>query len=121
MGFKELIKKVQNSTGFSDSESKDALEMMVESLAVRLNDGERRDFASQLPQQLQDIALSVMPTEEHARQDIIQQFMEYEHIEASRAKKQILAAWSALKLAISDGQIRHIQSQLPKKVTTLLS
>lgn len=120
MGFRELIKKVQLNSGFSDAESKDALEMMVESLSVHLNEGERKDFASQLPQELQDIALSVMPTEEHARQDIIEQFMENEHIEAGRAREQIWAAWSALKSAISEGQIRHIQAQLPKKVTALL-
>lgn len=121
MGFRELIKKVQISSGFSDVESKDALEMMVESLAVRLNDSERKDFASQLPQELQDIALSVLPTEENANQDIIQQFMENEHIEEGRAKKQMTAAWSAIKSAFSDGQVRHIKSQLPKKAAALLS
>lgn len=121
MGFRELIKKVQVDSGFSDTESKDALEMMVESLAVRLNEGERKDFASQLPQELQDIALSVLATEENSRQDIIEQFMENEHIEAGRAKKQILAAWSALKSAISEGQVRHIRAQLPKKVTSMLA
>jgi uncharacterized protein (DUF2267 family) len=49
MKYRELIKKVQNYSGFSDTESKEALEMMVESLAVHLNEGERKDFASQLP------------------------------------------------------------------------
>jgi nucleoid DNA-binding protein len=45
MSFRELIKKVQLASGFSDSESQEALELMVESLAERLNDGERKDFA----------------------------------------------------------------------------
>lgn len=120
MGFKELIKKVQLSSGFSDVESKDALEMMVESLAVRLNDGERKDFASQLPQELHDIALSVLPTEENAKQDIIQQFMQNEHIEESRAIKQVRAAWSAIKSAISDGQVQNIQAQLHKNTADML-
>jgi uncharacterized protein (DUF2267 family) len=121
MGFRELIKKVQLDSGFSDSESRDALEMMVESLAVRLNEGERKDFASQLPEELQNIALSVMPTEQNVTQDIIQQFMENEHVKAARAKKQIQVAWAAIKSAISEGQVRHIQAQLPKKVSTLLA
>jgi uncharacterized protein (DUF2267 family) len=120
MGFRELIKKVQMESGFSDSESKDALEMMVESLAVHLGEGERKDFASQLPQELQDIALSVMPTAETANQDIVEQFMETEAIEEGRAKKQIMAAWAALKTAISDGEIRHLKSQLPNNMTAML-
>ena len=120
MGFRELIKIVQLDSGFSDTESKDALEMMVESLAVHLDEGERKDFASQLPSELQDIALSVMPTEETAHQDIIQQFMEMEDIEEPHAKKQIVAAWLALKEAISEGQIRHILAQLPNNMVAML-
>jgi uncharacterized protein (DUF2267 family) len=120
MGFREMIKKVQLYSGFSDQESKDALEMMVESLSVHLNEGERKDFASQLPRELQDIALSVMPTQETARQDIIEQFMEQEHIEEDRAKKQALSAWKALADAISPGEIEHIKAQLPNRTVSML-
>ena len=120
MGYRELIKKVQAYSGFSDSESKDALETTVESLAIHLNEGERKDFASQLPQELQDLALSVLPTEQNSRQDIIEQVMEVEHIDESRAKKQLFASWSALKDAITSGQIEHIKAQLPNKFAAML-
>jgi len=120
MGFREMIKKVQDYSGFSDSESADALEMMVESLAVHLDEGERKDFASQLPQELQDIALSVLPTEETAHQDMLEQFMEAENIEEGRAKKQMLAAWRTLKDALSPGEISHIKAQLPNTIVAML-
>lgn len=120
MGYRELIKKVQNYSGFSDSESQDALQMMVESLAVHLTEGERQDFASQLPSELQDIALSVNATKENSRQDIVEQFMEEERIDESRAKKQIHAAWKALKEAISPGEINHIRAQLPNSMVAFL-
>lgn len=120
MGFRELIKRVQDYSGFSDAESKEALEMMVESLAVHLEEGERKDFASQLPQELQDLALSVMPTAESANKDMVQQFMEEEDIEESRAKKQIMAAWAALKEAISEGEIQHLRAQLPNRTVAML-
>ena len=120
MGFRELVKVVQVHSGFSDNESADALEMMVESLAVHLTDDERKDFAHQLPEHLQDIALSVMPTEETANQDIVEQFMEMEDIEEPRAKKQIHAAWEALKEALSPGQINHILAQLPNATVAFL-
>jgi uncharacterized protein (DUF2267 family) len=96
MKYRELIKRVQDYSGFSDAESEEALELMVESLAVHLTEGGRKNFASQLPQKLKDMALSVYPSKENAKQDIVEQFMEYEHIDEKRAKKQIYAAWNAL-------------------------
>lgn len=120
MGFRELIKKVQIYSGFSDSESKDALEALVESLAVHLNEGERKDFASQLPQELQNIALAVLATEENSQQDILQQFMQNMHVPHDQAKKQLLSAWQALKEAVSQGQIEHIRAQLPNSTVAML-
>lgn len=120
MKFHELIKKVQVYSGFSDGESKDSLELMVESLAVHLNEGERKDFASQLPSELKDLALSVQATQENSRQDLLEQFMEIQGIDKARAKKQMLSAWKALKDAISGGAIEHIRSQLPKSTVAML-
>lgn len=120
MGFRELIKKVQHYSGFSDAESKDALELLVESIAVRITEGERKDFASQLPQELQDMALAVHPTEQNSKQDLLQHFMMYHDVDEARAKKQILSAWKALKEAISSGEIDHIKAQLPKKTEAFL-
>lgn len=120
MGYRELIKKVQHYSGFSDAESKEALEDTVESLAMHLAEGERKDFASQLPPELQDIALSVEPTKEESRQDIIEQVMEIEGIEEDRAKKKVLSSWKALKEALTPGQIDHIKTQIPDKALTYL-
>lgn len=120
MKFREMIKNVQIYSGFSDRESKEALEHLVESLAVHLTEGERKDFASQLPQELQDIALSVMATEENSTKDLLQDFIEVQGIKESHAKKQILSAWKTLKDAIDPGQIAHIRAQLPQVTTALL-
>ena len=120
MGYRELIKKVQVYSGFSDTESKDALDCLVESLAVRLDDTERKGFASQLPQELQDMALSVYPSEENANKDILMQFMEYQNVKEGQAKKQILSAWQALKDGVSKGEIEHIRRLLPNQLNQLL-
>jgi uncharacterized protein (DUF2267 family) len=93
---------------------------MVESLAVHLNEGGRKNFASQLPTELQDIALSVLPTEQNSRQDIVQQFMAVENIEENRAKKQVLSAWKALKGALTPGELAHIRAQLPNSTVAFL-
>lgn len=120
MKFREMIKKVQHYSGFSDQESRDALQLMVESLSVHLTEGERKDFASQLPHELQAIALSVLPTKEIAKQDILQQFMKIQGINEARAKKQILCSWKALKDAISPGEIDDIRAQLPNATVAFL-
>ncbi|MBX4191083.1 DUF2267 domain-containing protein [Candidatus Saccharibacteria bacterium] len=120
MGYRQLIKKVQLYSGFSDAESKDALDHMVETLAVHLTEGERKDFASQLPTELQDIALSVEATEQNSKEDILHEFMDSERIDEGRAKKQIYSAWRALKDAITPGEINHIRAQLPNQTVAFL-
>jgi uncharacterized protein (DUF2267 family) len=120
--YRELIHKMQQRTGFSDAEAEDALDLMVEGIAERLTDEERTDFASQLPADLQDIALGAHMTERKAReQDLIHEFMEKERIEEARAKKQVMGAWEILKSLISDGQLRHIKSQMPDHVAAQLT
>lgn len=120
MGYREMIKKVQYYSGFSDQESKEALEHMVEALAVRLTEGERKDFASQLPQELKDMALSVRPTEENSKRSLVADFMETQGVPEDRARKQIHTAWAVIKDAISEGEIEDIRSQLPDKMVAFL-
>lgn len=121
MSYRELIKKMQMDSGFSDAESQEALDRMVESIAERLEEDERENFASQLPIELQTIALDVeMTSRDERKQDIIEEFMEKEAIEHERAKKQVMTAWQALKSAITDGEIRHLKKQLPSQAASAL-
>lgn len=120
MNYLELIRKVKLNSGLSDDESRDILQLMVESLAVHLPESERRDFASQLPPQLQDIALSVYATKDNSREDILWQFVTYQKVDKGRAKRQMKAAWSALVDILSGHEISDIKSQLPRKTVDLL-
>jgi len=120
MKYRELIKRVQLYSGFSDVESKDALDGTTAVIALHLTEGERRKFASQLPEELQAVALAVYPTEENTSADIFKQFQIEQHIPEDRAKKQLLSAWRALKEALSTGLIEHIKAQLPKRTIELL-
>lgn len=120
MGFREMIRKVQLYSGFSDDESKDALEHMVEAVAVHLPEIERLDFADQLPDELRDIALSVYATDKNSRSDLVDDFVEIQHVDVVRAKKQIISAWQALKEVINERQVRRIRAQLPNSTVALL-
>lgn len=120
MGFREMIKQVQLKSGFSDREAKEALEHMVESISVRLTDDERKDFASQLPQHLQDISLSVRATYENTGRDIIEDFMRIQNISEARAKKQVLASWEVIKDTVTPGEIEDVRAQLPQEIEMVL-
>lgn len=121
MTYRELIKRMQHYSGFSDSESQDALVLFVENLASRLTIGERKDFASQLPIELQDVALTNRMTRVKTAQGFIDEFRDQEDIDEKRAKKQIFSAWKTIKDEISPGEVKDIQAQLPNElVETLL-
>jgi uncharacterized protein (DUF2267 family) len=120
MGFREMIKKVQLYSGFSDAESQEALELLVESLAERLTEGERKDFASQLPRELKEVVILAPLSPEYHKKEILEEFMEREGIDEGRAKKQILSAWKALKRSISPGEIEDIRAQLPNSTVAFL-
>lgn len=121
MKFRDMIQTVQAASDFSDTESKDALEMMVESLAVHLPERERREFAEQLPEELRDIALSVMATEENSHMDLLKQFMSIEHISRARATRQITCAWRALKRAVDITKLERIKVHIPRTSLALLT
>jgi len=121
MGFRELIKTVQHKSGFSDAESKAALELTVEAVAERLQEGEREDFASQLPAELRQIVLDTRPNEERHGQNILEEFMEKEDISEAHAKKQLLSAWEAIKETVTPGEIDDVLSQLSRRTALLLS
>ncbi len=121
MGYQELIDDMQQKTGFSDAEAEDALDLMVESIAERLEDEERKDFASQLPVELQEVALGTEMADAYEReQDLIHEFMDRENIEEDRAKKQIISAWDTLRSFITEVQIQHIRAKLPTPAAELL-
>lgn len=120
MGYRELIKKVQQYSGFSDQESQEALTRTVESLAVQLTEGERQDFASQLPSELQDVALTTETLDKTTKKDMLHYFTTKYAMEEDHAKKQLLSAWQALKDAITAGEIKDIRSQLPNTTIALL-
>lgn len=120
MTYRELIKKVQHYSGFSDSESETALRLFVRNLAARLTSDERKDFASQLPLGLKEEALTDKTSNVKTSSDFIMQFCIEEDIDESRAKKQVMSAWRAIKDTVSKGEIEDIKAQLPRDLAAQL-
>lgn len=120
MQYRQLVKRVQDYSGFSDSESETALRLFVRKLSARLTQDERKDFASQLPSDLQDMALTTETSDVRTQEDFIRQFCDEENIEEGHAKKQVMAVWRAMKDALTPGQVKHIRTQLPDDLAEAL-
>lgn len=119
MEYRELVLTMQQKSGFSEVEAEESLDLMVESIAERLDDLEREDFAGQLPPELQDIALGAHVADRQERsQDFVHEFMNKENIDEDRAKKQVRAAWATLKSFVAEVEINQIRRQLPDWVAT---
>lgn len=121
MQYREMVKTMMTNTGFSDQESEQSLKLFIETLASRLNPGERKDLASQLPTELQDIAMSPETDASKQNDDFIRQFSELQEIDEGHARKQILGAWQTLKSALTPGEVDDIKSQLPKNLDAMLA
>jgi uncharacterized protein (DUF2267 family) len=120
MNYRHMIKTVQDYSGFNDSESEDALRLIVETIAGRLTEGERGDFASQLPRELADLALAAENAEIDSPEDLYEQMADLQDISRDHAKKQVHAVWETLKESLSRGEIDHIRAQLPGQLVAEL-
>jgi uncharacterized protein (DUF2267 family) len=120
MDYRHMIKTVQDYSGFSDNEAGEALRLVVETIAGRLTEGEREDFASQLPGRLHDFALAAEGSDIDSSEDLYEELAELEDISREHAKKQVHAVWETLKESLSKGEIDHIRSQLPGELVAEL-
>lgn len=120
MTYRELVKKVQHYSGFSARESEKALKLFVRKLSARLSMDERKDLASQLPQDLQKSALTQESTDVSTAIDFIHQICEEANVCESRARKQVMSAWRAIKDSVSKRGIDDIKAQLPKDLAAKL-
>lgn len=121
MGYRDLIKEIQDASGLSMRESREVLDNTVEALAALLDDEEREEFASQLPSELQYVALDAEPVASQPRSDLLSQFIERQQVDEDEARTLIGAAWRAIKDALTGGEAGNIRSQLPDKSASLLT
>ena len=119
MKYHELIRRIKDSAGAAEEESQDALELVVENVAVHLTDQTRKGFAAALPNELQHAA-QMVPTAQHIDEDIIEQLMDLEDVEESQAKRHVRAAWQALKDMFDSSEVDDITSELPRTMVAAL-
>jgi uncharacterized protein (DUF2267 family) len=121
MIYTQLVKEVADASGLSNRESRAVLDNTVESLASLLPEEEREDFASQLPSELQYLALDAQLVDDQTGKDLLTQFIERQQVDEDEAKTLIASAWQAIKDVITGGEASHLRSQLPDASAALLS
>jgi len=119
--YRELVRRVQEYSGFSDAESQDALHLLVEILAVQMPERMRQRLASELPEELEELVLYSSTSEEQSSQDILEQSMDLQGIDERHAVKQIKTAWAALEDTLNEEEIEDIKAQLPSETAALLA
>ncbi|QQS18575.1 DUF2267 domain-containing protein [Candidatus Saccharibacteria bacterium] len=119
MKYHLLIKKIHSMAGARADESQDALELVVENVAVHLTDRTRRGFAAKLPQELQAAAMMV-PTAGAIEDDIIEQYMDLEDVDEHRARHYLQAAWQAICELFDRESVDDITAELPRKMIAVL-
>ncbi|MBW3538170.1 DUF2267 domain-containing protein [Candidatus Parcubacteria bacterium] len=121
MQYREFIKKVQANSGFSDSECEQATQVFMETLSSRLTSQELKDLCSQLPQEMVDMCEPAAgEMVKMSGEEFLERIAQRQNIDSARAKKQMHAVWLTLKEAVSEGEIRDIQSQLPEDLREML-
>ncbi len=119
MKYHDLIRRVKESAGAETDESQEALELVVENVAVHLTDPTRKEFAAALPSELQHAA-QMVPTASYVDDDIVSQLMDIEDVEEQEAKSYIRAAWQAVKDMFGDSEVDDIKAELPRNMVAVL-
>ncbi len=119
MKYHELIRRIKESANAAEGESQEALELVVENVAVHLTDSTRREFAAALPDELQHAA-QMVPTASLLDEDIISQLMDIENVEENQAKRYVRAAWQAVKDMFEGREVEDITAELPHTMVAVL-
>lgn len=119
MKYHDLVRRIKEAAGAEEDESQEALELVVENVAVHLTDPTRKEFAAALPSELQHAA-QMVPTASHLDEDIISQLMDIEDVEEQEAKNYVKAAWHALKDIFDGNAVEDITAELPRTMVAVL-
>ncbi|WP_328691677.1 DUF2267 domain-containing protein [Streptomyces caniferus] len=121
MDEKEFFQAVAHRTGFSRQEAADLTRATLETLALRLSDGEARDLALELPEPLRESlqrgrgSMVIFGPDESVRR-----VREHTGLTKSEATRGVRAVLGTLHEVISQKEFDHAMSQLGKEYAPLV-
>lgn len=120
MTYDDLLGRVAVGAGLEKEEANRVTRAFFQTLAKRLGNDEAREFATQLPTELQD---TLAPTDPDVETFSVDEFLdrvgEEAGIEPARVEQAAHAVWRVVNDAVSNGELGDVESQLPDAFVTL--
>ena len=118
----EFVKKISDRAEVSGGQAQSAALSTLAVLGERLEAGEARDLASQLPEDLAGPLVQATGTgEPFSARDFVERVADREEIAPNDADKRVRAVFATLQEAVTAGQLEDVLSQLPVEYLELFS
>jgi uncharacterized protein (DUF2267 family) len=111
---------VQEAAGIDDPHAARAIAATLATLAERLDPGEARDLASEVPPEFAAWLATDTPAARFGVDQFIRRVAEREGVDAASAERDARAVFAALGHAVSPGELADAAAQLPQEFATLL-
>ncbi len=122
MEYEEFVGRVEGRIGgAAPGEAEQAVISTFETLAERVSDGEARDIAEQLPEELAEPLRGLTgDPESFSLEEFFRRVAEKGHVDQDRAAAHVTVVMSVLGEAITEGELRDVRAQLPREFHPLL-
>jgi CBS domain-containing protein/uncharacterized protein (DUF2267 family) len=119
-----LINQLRSDASLDDAEkARTALEIVLKNVVRRLTPGEAKDLIAQLPSLLQPMLQGLPPGPDKliTRETIWEELLHQLGVDEGHAAQILLAVGTVVARAVSPGQIKDVQSQLPEDLRVIFS
>jgi len=115
-----LTALVQEAAGIDEGHAARAIAATLATLAERLDRGEARDLAGEVPPELAPWLATNTPAARFGADEFIRRVAEREGVDAATAERDARAVFTALGYAVSPGELADVAAELPKELAALL-
>jgi uncharacterized protein (DUF2267 family) len=119
--YEEFLSKVQDRIGpVGPDEARRTVTATLSTLSERINGGEAKDLAAQLPEELKEpIQRSGEEAERFSFEEFLRRVGEREGVNTDAARDHASAVITVLREAVTGGQLDDIRAQLPQEFASL--
>jgi uncharacterized protein (DUF2267 family) len=118
--YDEFVTIVEQVAGVGRERAERAIQATLQTLAERIDAGEARDLADQLPDELAPWLATITPAERFDVDGFVRRVAEREGVDSEAAERHAEAVFTALGRALDDKEFGDLVAELPKDFSPLL-
>jgi uncharacterized protein (DUF2267 family) len=118
--YDEFVTIVEQAARIGRDRAEQAIRATLQTLAERIDAGEARDLAAELPEELAPWLATTTPAERFDVDEFLRRIAEREGVDPQTAEKHVEAVFVALGRALSDKELSDLAAELPKDFSPLL-